>query len=89
MLLNFGLGKQIKALNLGWALGLLWGGNCGVMGPGAVECRLEETNKNSEFGLGAGIAVRGKTVDSWGWVLSTYGSGNKQTQNLGWVLEVQ
>ena len=57
MLLNFGLGKQIKTLNLGWALGLLWGGSCGVMVRGAVEFLFGESNKNSEFGLGPWTVV--------------------------------
>ena len=54
---EFRFGETNQTLSLCWALGLLWGGNCGVMGPGAVECRLEETNKNSELGLGPWTAV--------------------------------
>ena len=55
MLLNFGLGKQIKTLSLCWALGLPWGRSCGVMGLGAVEFWFRETNQNTEFGLGLGL----------------------------------
>ena len=52
-----GSGKQIKTLSLGWALGLLWGGSCGVMGLGAVDLWVGETNKNAEFGLDPWTAV--------------------------------
>ena len=49
--------KEIKTLNLGWALGLLWGGSCGIMGLGAVEFWVGGTTKNPEFGLGPWTAV--------------------------------
>ena len=49
-----------------------------------------ERNKNTEFGLGPWTAVRRKLVESWVWVLLTYGSGKEiKTLNSGWVLGLQ
>ena len=57
VLLTFGLGKQVKTLNLVLVLRLRWGGSCGVMVLGVVEVWVGETNKNTEFGLGPWTAV--------------------------------
>ena len=51
------VGETNETLNLGWTLGLLWGGSCGVMGLGAVDLWVGETNKNTEFGLGPWTTV--------------------------------
>ena len=62
--MDFVFGK-IKTLSLVWAVGLLWGGPCGVMGLGAVDFWVREANKNSEFVLRPWTAV-GKELWSSG-----------------------
>ena len=47
------------------------------MGLGAVDLWVGETRENTEFGSGPWTAVRRKLGESWGWVLLTYGMGNK------------
>ena len=49
---DFWVGTRIKTLSLGWVLGLLWGGRCGVLGLGVVDFWVGETSKHTEFGVG-------------------------------------
>ena len=49
---------------------------CRDMGLGDVGLWVGETNK-TQSGLGPWTAVSRKVVESWGWVLLTYGSGKQ------------